>query len=170
MKGVVFTSSGITSWGDTWEWLFGGCIELKAPDGHTLLVTDLHTLESDDTFEDELYDRDFSMSSAQDDEWRQICWDCYLAEVNIYGVARQSFRTCISRLVQKFKATKPDVTSLTDEEYVDMYADCLDAIKNRLDWNGDELEWLFNYDGPMSAAVDEWLTAFLEKHGLRVTD
>lgn len=40
-----------------------------------------------------------------------------------------------------------------------MYADCLEAIKKQYDWNSAELEWLFNYDGPMSTAVDDWLTA-----------
>ena len=44
-SGIVFFKSGVTSWGLPWEWTFGSPIELKAPDGHTLLLTDFHTLE-----------------------------------------------------------------------------------------------------------------------------
>ena len=68
MTNVVFSSSGITSWGDTWEWTFDGGVELKAPDGHTLMVTDLNTRIPEYNFEDDLFDRSFSMSPAQDTE------------------------------------------------------------------------------------------------------
>ena len=169
MKSVIFSQSGITSWGDTWEWTFDGGVELKAPDGHTLLVTDLHTQIPDYNFEDDLFDRNFLMSSDQDTEWGQICWNCYLLETMIYSMAWESFRLCASQLVQNFKAKNPNVTRLSDMEYVDMYADCLEAIKKQCDWNSADLEWLFNYDGPMSTAVDNWLTAFSEEHGLHVT-
>lgn len=49
-----------------------------------------------------------------------------------------------------------------------MYTDCLEAIKKQRGWNSEKVEWLFNYDGPMSAAVDDWLVDFLEEHGFSV--
>ena len=161
-KKVVFSSSGITSWGDTWEWTFEGGVELKALDGHTLLVTDLHTQVPDYNFEDDLFDRDFSMSSKQDTEWGQICWMCYLVESTIYSMAWDSFRSCAGHIVQEFKAKNP-----SDSDADAMLAACLDAIKKQCGWNNEELEWLFNYGAPMSTAVEEWLTDYLERQGLQ---
>ena len=167
-ENVVFSSSGITSWGDTWEWTFDGGVELKAPDGHTLLVTDLHTQIPDYNFEDDLFDCNFSMSPAQDSEWGQICWNCYLLESMIYSMALDSFMSCADQLVQNFKAKNPDANSLSDLEYDELYGVCLEAIKKQWDLSVEEQEWLFNYDGPMSAAIDDWLMDFLEEHELQV--
>ena len=168
-KSVIFSSSGTTSWGDTWEWTFDGGVELKAPDGHTLLVTDLHTQVPDYNFEDDLFDRDFSMSPAQDTEWGQICWNCYLLESMIYSMAWKSFRSCAGQLVRDFKAKKIDIIKLLETEFDDMHTTCLEAIKKQCGWSAEELEWLFNYGGPMSTAVDEWLTDSLEEHEFQVT-
>lgn len=168
MQNILFAKSGVTSWGYSWEWTFDGGVELKAPDGHTLLVTDLRTQVPEYNFEDDLFDRNFSMSTAQDAEWGQICWNCYLLESMIYTIAWESFRSCAGQLIRDFKAKKPDVTQVQDNEFSDMLATCLNAIRKQQGWSSEELEWLFNYDGPMSEAVDEWLTDSLEGQGLRV--
>lgn len=55
--------------GYAWEWTFGGGIEIKAPDGYTLMVTELNTPVPEYNFEDNLFNRSFSMSQAQDTEW-----------------------------------------------------------------------------------------------------
>ena len=169
MTNVVFSSSGITSWGDTWEWTFDGGVELKATDGHTLLVTDLNTQIPDYNFEDDLYDRSFLMSQAQDAEWSQICWNCYLLESMIYSMAWESFRSCVDPIVQEFMAKKPEATWVQDNEFSDMLTACLNAIRKQQGWSSEELEWLFDCNGSISAAVDEWLTDFLERQGLQVT-
>ena len=166
-KNIVFSTSGVMSCGYSWEWTFDGGVELKAPDGHTLLVTDLHTQVPEYNFEDDLFDRNFSMSPAQDAEWGQICWNCYLLESMIYAITWESFRLCAGQLIRDFKAKKPDVTQVQDNEFSDMLATCLNAIRKQQGWSSEELEWLFNYDGPISEAVDEWLTDFLEGQGLR---
>ena len=67
-ENVVVSLNGVTSWGYAWEWTFDGGVELKAPDGHTLMVTDLNTRIPEYNFEDDLFDRSFSMSPAQDTE------------------------------------------------------------------------------------------------------
>lgn len=168
MKGVIFTSCGVTSWGDTWEWTFDSGVELKAPDGHTLLITDLHTQVPEYNFEDDLFDRSFSMSQTQDAEWGQICWNCYLLESMIYSMVWESFKSCADQLIRDFKAKNPDANRVSDLAYVDMYATCLDAIKKQQGWGDAEFEWLFNYDGPISAAVDDWLTEALEEQEFQV--
>ena len=169
MKSVTFSQSGITSWGYAWEWTFDSGVELKAPDGHTLLVTDLHTQVPEYNFEDDLYDRSFSMSPAQDAEWGQICWNCYLLESMIYGMVWESFRSCVDPIVQEFMAKKPEATWVQDNEFSDMLTACLNAIRKQQGWSSEELEWLFDCNGSISAAVDEWLTDFLERQGLQVT-
>ena len=73
MQRILFTKSGVTSWGYVWEWTFDDGVELKAPDGYTLMVTDLHTQVPEYNFEDDLYDHSFLMSPTQDAEWGQIC-------------------------------------------------------------------------------------------------
>ena len=60
MKGcddVVFSQSGVTSWGYAWEWTFDGGVELKAPYGHTLMVTDLNTRVSEYNFLEQKFSR-----------------------------------------------------------------------------------------------------------------
>ena len=166
MKGVVFTTSGITSWGDTWEWIFDSGVELKAPDGHTLLVTDLHTQVPEYNFEDDLYDRNFSMSQAQDTEWGEICWNCYLLESMIYSMAWESFQSCAGQIVQDFMAKNPKVHCLTEDEFEAILVPCLNVIRQQQGWGSEELEWLFDCNGPINEAVDEWLTDSLERCGL----
>ena len=73
MQSILFTKSGVTSWGYAWEWAFDDGVELKAPDGHTVMVTGLHAQVSEYNFEDGLFDGSFSISPAQDAEWGQIC-------------------------------------------------------------------------------------------------
>ena len=166
MKSVTFSQSGITSWGYAWEWTFDSGVELKAPDGHTLLVTDLHTQVPEYNFEDDLYDRSFSMSPAQDAEWGQICWNCYLLESMIYGMVWESFRSCAGQVIRDFRAKNPQVHCLTEDEFDAVLVTCLNAIREHQSWDSEELEWLFNYDGPISAAVDDWLMDSLERQGL----
>lgn len=168
-ENVVFSQSGVTSWGYPWRWIFDDGVELMTPDGHTLLVTDLHTQVPEYNFEDDLYDRNFSMSPAQDTEWGQICWNCYLLEAMIYNMAWESFRSCAGQLILDFKAKNPEVTRLLDNEFSDMLAACLDVIRQQQGWGREDLEWLFNCDGPINAAVDEWLTDSLEAQGLQST-
>ena len=170
-KNVVFSASGITSWGDTWEWTFDGGVELKAPDGHTLLVTDLHTLDSGCPFEDDVFDRNFSMSQTQDTEWAgKICWYCYLLESTIYSIAYdtawESYRSCIGQVVQDFKAKNPKLHCLTEEEFEDILDICLDTIEKQFSWGSEVLERLFNDYGPISVAVNNWLIDSLERQGL----
>ncbi len=155
---AVFSHSGVTSWGDTWEWVFDSGVELKASDGHTLLVTDLHTQLPDYNFEDDVFDRSFSMSKEQDFEWEQICWDCYLLESVIYSRAWMSFESSADQLIQDFKAKNPNAAYLSDDEFSGMLAACLDVIRKQWGWDSENLEWLFNYGGPLNSAVDEWLT------------
>lgn len=169
-ENIVFSASGITSWGDTWEWTFYGGVTLKAPDGHTLLVTDLNPQIIESDFKDNLFDCSFSMSPKQDIEWGQICWNCQLLESIICSLAWKSFSVCANQLVQEFKTKNTDVTLLSDDEFDDMLTTCLNAIKKQCGWNSDELEWLFNYDGPMRVIGDEWLTAILEEQKLQVRD
>ena len=69
------------------------------------------------------------MSLEQDTEWGQICWNCYLLESMIYSMAWDSFKSCASQLVQNFKAKNPNVTKLSDTEYVDMYADLYEQLE-----------------------------------------
>ncbi len=169
MQNTLFAKSGVTSWGYEWEWTFDGGVELKAPDGHTLMVTDLHTQVPEYNFEDDLFDRSFSMSQAQDTEWGQICWNCYLLESMIYSMAWESFRLCVDQLIQDFNAKNPDATYVSDNEFSDMLAACLDVIKKQQGWDCEELEWLFNYDGPINATVDEWLMEALGRQELQVS-
>ena len=165
-RNVIFSASGVTSWGYTWEWTFDGGVELKAPDGHTLLVTDLHTQVLEYNFEDDLFDCSFSMSQAQDTEWRQICWNCYLLESMIYSMAWESFRSCAGQLIQEAETKNPKVHCLTEDEFEAVLATSIDAIRKRQGWDSEELDWLFDCNGPISVAVDEWLTDFLERQGL----
>lgn len=153
MQSILFTKSGVTSWGCAWEWSFGGGVELKAPDGHTLMVTNLNTQVSECNFEDDLFDRSFSMSPAQDTEWGQICWDCYFLESMIYGMALESFRSCADQLIQDFKVENPDAIWMPNVEFSDMLAACLDVIRKQQDWGCEELEWLFNCDGPINVPL-----------------
>lgn len=148
---VVFSKNGVTSWGYSWAWVLGGGVELKAPDGHALMNTDLHTLDPDEHFEDERYDPSFAMLPEWDAEWVAICWDCYQAECSIYDMVLKSVRL----FVQDYEA-RP-----SDDEFSDMLAACLDAVRKQRGWSCEELEWLFEDNGPVNVAVDEWLAKFL---------
>lgn len=76
--------------------------------------------------------------------------------------------SCVGQLVQDFKAKKPDVACVSDDEFSEMLAACLDVIRKQQGWGYEALEWLFNYDGSINAAVDEWLMEALEEQGLQV--
>ena len=167
-SGIVFSKSGVTSWGLPWKWTFGSPIELKAQDGHTLLLTDFHTLEPEYNFEDERYDANFSLSSKQDAEWDRICWGCFQQEFTIYGMAQKGFRTRAWELVHEYREAHPYEMWMPDREFSDMLAACLDAVRAQWGWNSEELEWLFNYGGPLNAAVDEWLVDYLRTSGFEV--
>ena len=165
-ENVAFSQSGVTSWGYAWEWTFNGGVELKAPDGHTLIVTDLHTQVPEYNFEDDLYDHSFSMSPTQDAEWGQICWNCYLLESMLYSKTWESFRSCTGQVVRDFKAKNPKVHCLTEEEFETVLASCLEAIRKQQGWDSEELEWLFNDDAPIGFAVNRWLIDYVERQGL----
>ena len=90
-----------------------------------------------------------------------------MLETEIYGIAWDSFRPCADQLIQDFKAKNPNAAWMPDREFSDMLAACLDVIGKQQGWGCEDLEWLFNYDGPINAVVDKWLTDSLERQGLQ---
>ena len=86
----------------------------------------------------------------------------------MYSMVWESFRSCTGQVVQDFTAKNPEATWVLNNEFSNMLTTCLNTIRKLQGWSSDELEWLFDCNGSISATVDEWLTEALEEQGLQV--
>ncbi|MBQ9565556.1 MAG: hypothetical protein IJU98_08220 [Synergistaceae bacterium] len=167
---MELSREGLTSWGQRYEWVFGGDVTLyhDASGMNRRLVTYLNTRSGLPFEMDYMDDEPDAFSTAERREWIALCQYLFILEQDLYDQIMDELRRYADRQVREMRGENPNRRVIPADEYDLLYQGARNAVASALSVPVHDID-ILNYEEGANI-IDLWFGDLLEAEGYILED